>query len=577
MDLERYPSAPLTGPQDIRLLKLLPGSVDEPVKCTLLPYTIESPDQQLNYEAISYEWGSPGQYATIELNGQKYQIQANLFAFLKILRSGIVGEGRVLWADAVCINQKDIQERGRQVRIMRKIFKQADRVLSWLGPAANGSDMVFDFCLKLQEACVAISESLDTSAKDMALSHSVTSRIMITHAEEIFDVMHYWGSDRSVNMEEYVALNTREKEWRFIKEELYDMLFTLQSRSYWKRVWIVPEVTLGKEVIVHCGEMRMDFDVICQAAKLIPKLRKGRGTTRYKMTVTPPSFSALSSYRSSHRGNEWSLHQLLEAFGHSQCTLLHDRIYAFLDANTDFRKGQPSVINYSCTPEELNHSPINFCRKLLIILRLQEEQCISWILSHRKTYEKLFERLCTFNYKVGVSSYNTVARPANVEFYDEGVYQFVVTEDKDDDSCSTEDGDVHGSLIRTKSLAQPEDVFYETNYGAIGAIYRHKRQHGHAQIQSQPTLNPDAHGEQSFVGIGIGIKAPHDYNKAMRMLFNLLEDAEMAFILRGLKNQNQWEWGDGWKVPLSCFDLVLLSSFSGTHYLFDWVSVYDNT
>jgi hypothetical protein len=161
MDLERYPSAPLTGPQEIRLLQLLPGSVDEPVKCILLPYMMESPDQQLNYEAISYEWGTPGQYATMELNGQKYQIQANLFAFLKILRSGIVGDGRVLWADAVCINQKDIQERNRQVRIMRKIFKQADRVLSWLGPAADGSDMVFDFCLKLQEACVAVDESLD--------------------------------------------------------------------------------------------------------------------------------------------------------------------------------------------------------------------------------------------------------------------------------------------------------------------------------------------------------------------------------------------------------------------------------
>jgi hypothetical protein len=140
---------------------------------------------------------------------------------------------------------------------------------------------------------------------------------MMTHAEEIFDVMYCWASDRSVNMEGYGARNTQQEEARSIKQQLDDALISLKCRSYWRRVWIVPEVTLGREVIVHCGEMRMDLDVICEAAKLIPKVRKGRGTTRFKIIATPPSFYALSSYRSRHRGNEWSLHQLLEAFGSS--------------------------------------------------------------------------------------------------------------------------------------------------------------------------------------------------------------------------------------------------------------------
>jgi hypothetical protein len=219
-----------------------------------------------------------------------------------------------------------------------------------------------------------------------------------------------------------------------------------------------------------------------------------------------------------------------------------------------------------------NHSPIDFCRKLLGILRLQEEQCISWILSHRKAYDKLFEQLCTFKCKVGVASCGHIAGPANAESYDEGVYEFVVMEYKDDDSCFTENRYVHSLTIRTKSLAQPGDVFYETKHSAIGAIHRHKRQHGHAQSQSQPTLNEDAHGEQSFVGIGIRIKAWCDHTKAMRMLFNFVEDTEMAFILRRLKNQNQWEWRDGWKVPLSCFDLVLLNSFWDIGLALDWYS-----
>jgi hypothetical protein len=185
---------------------------------------------------------------------------------------------------------------------------------------------------------MAVDESLDESAKDMASSHSLTSRITETHLEEMFDVMHRWASDRLVNMEGYGALNTQQKEVKFIGNQLYDTLLPLKCRSYWERVWIVPEVTLGKEVIVHCGEKRMDFDVVGEAAGLISKLRTGI-RTRDMILETPSSFSALSFYCSCRRGHEWSLHQLIEEFGSSQCTVLHDRIYALLDENTDFRKG----------------------------------------------------------------------------------------------------------------------------------------------------------------------------------------------------------------------------------------------
>lgn len=57
----------------------------------------------------------------------------------------------MLWADAICIDQNNIPERNQQVRIMRKIFSQADRVLSWLGPAADSSDLAFDFCNALEK------------------------------------------------------------------------------------------------------------------------------------------------------------------------------------------------------------------------------------------------------------------------------------------------------------------------------------------------------------------------------------------------------------------------------------------
>jgi hypothetical protein len=40
---------------------------------------------------------------------------------------------RTLWVDAVCIDQADDEERSEQVQMMSRIYKNASRVLVWLG------------------------------------------------------------------------------------------------------------------------------------------------------------------------------------------------------------------------------------------------------------------------------------------------------------------------------------------------------------------------------------------------------------------------------------------------------------
>lgn len=40
---------------------------------------------------------------------------------------------RTLWIDALCINQKDNHEKSQQVRMMYQLYKQASRVVIWLG------------------------------------------------------------------------------------------------------------------------------------------------------------------------------------------------------------------------------------------------------------------------------------------------------------------------------------------------------------------------------------------------------------------------------------------------------------
>jgi hypothetical protein len=54
------------------------------------------------------------------------------------------GLPRILWIDAVCINQGDNEEKLHQIQTMARIYSVASRVLVWLGEAADDSDEAID-------------------------------------------------------------------------------------------------------------------------------------------------------------------------------------------------------------------------------------------------------------------------------------------------------------------------------------------------------------------------------------------------------------------------------------------------
>jgi len=50
-----------------------------------------------------------------------------------------------MWADAMCINQNDNEERSQQVMLMQTIFNNAIGVHAWLGVTSSDSDQAMDF------------------------------------------------------------------------------------------------------------------------------------------------------------------------------------------------------------------------------------------------------------------------------------------------------------------------------------------------------------------------------------------------------------------------------------------------
>ena len=88
-----------------------------------------------DYGALSYTWGDQSQTRPILLNDTVFHVGRNLEAALRRLtrHPDYADGGLKLWVDAICINQGDLRERGRQVRRMGDIFSRALIVTIWLG------------------------------------------------------------------------------------------------------------------------------------------------------------------------------------------------------------------------------------------------------------------------------------------------------------------------------------------------------------------------------------------------------------------------------------------------------------
>ncbi|KAK7191269.1 HET domain-containing protein [Paraphaeosphaeria sporulosa] len=77
---------------------------------------------------------------SIQLNGKRLNITTNLYIALRYLRQD--DADRIMWVDAVCIDQNNLQERGHQVSQMCNIYSCAERVIFWLGENTSYIDQL---------------------------------------------------------------------------------------------------------------------------------------------------------------------------------------------------------------------------------------------------------------------------------------------------------------------------------------------------------------------------------------------------------------------------------------------------
>ncbi|RSM08375.1 hypothetical protein CDV31_008187 [Fusarium ambrosium] len=120
---------------EFRLLCLSAANDDtQPIHASLEAYrTDDCPE----YEAVSYCWGGENGDSTLckpVFLGDYWDVllqTRNCWSMLRYLRSRV--GARIIWVDAICIQQKDHQERESQVTMMGNIYERCLRAIVYLG------------------------------------------------------------------------------------------------------------------------------------------------------------------------------------------------------------------------------------------------------------------------------------------------------------------------------------------------------------------------------------------------------------------------------------------------------------
>ncbi|KAK0707277.1 heterokaryon incompatibility protein-domain-containing protein [Lasiosphaeris hirsuta] len=271
---KEYAYAELPG-GSIRLLHLLPDEKDgHSIQCQLFNYPIQNTGERASlYEALSYCWGNSDKPNRISIGDRYLPITASLYAALLRLRDRFIG--RVMWVDAICINQADVEERGHQVRSMAEIYSKANRVVVWLGEAE-------------------------------------------AHDHDTFKAILAAG-DKSSNL----------------PGEKHEAIHALLNRPWFRRIWVLQEVAAARNVRIMCGSAEVDGYGFCLGLEALPGMQDRTSSVTYlmKRSVFRPQYKIDLAGRVSL--DICPLGGLIDMYHTREATDPRDKVFALLGMSSD--------------------------------------------------------------------------------------------------------------------------------------------------------------------------------------------------------------------------------------------------
>jgi hypothetical protein len=239
--------------REIRLLRLFPGNWEEPLRGELQVASLDDPSR---YQALSYVWGNPNIVKTIQLHGKLFYVTANLWAALRRLRRS--HHERILWIDAVCINQRDLKERSHQVNVMGDIFSRASQVFIWLGDSITEEDN----SLAASPGTLEDGKDFDWLCKNF--EQTLKCSALFDHESETlaaFGILYLLSID--THWTNKLVFADVEGQYHVAKGFLsrWHAALKLFQVPWWSRVWTIQEVVLAKQATVVVGSVSAPWEL----------------------------------------------------------------------------------------------------------------------------------------------------------------------------------------------------------------------------------------------------------------------------------------------------------------------------
>ena len=331
--------------QEIRLMTLFPGSFDDPIVLSIRRTPLTK-TQIPSFEALSYAWGNASDRQDVFIQKKSIlaatwrkatssspllttlSVTSNLSQALRYIR--FKEQPRVLWVDAVCVDQQNLDERSKQVMRMPDIYRSAKGVIAWLGPEDSNSALA------------------------MKIIADIGSRVIIdfeqstlTLASDFYSSFEHFHESLQLNKEAYCAIRN------------------LLSRSWFERLWILQEVYLGRERIhMLCGFEGTSWEVFRGA--MVYLLHEHKGSDPDKIGDILDKVQATVTIR--EFGFSDTLRDLLLTTRYLQCSDPRDKVYALLnlasnessDIKSDYSKSTSEVFRSVAEHSLSKHENLEF-------------------------------------------------------------------------------------------------------------------------------------------------------------------------------------------------------------------------
>lgn len=273
-----YEYEELKGERDIRLLEIYPDNEQNMLRGRVYDTNLDVED---GYIAISYTWGPALKPYRIHTSVGDLPIPASLHSALKRVRSS--EQSVTVWADAICIHQRNESEKVRQIELLPVIFGQAKQVFGWVGDMADDSDLA-----------IKALQSVTQPETEQAFSE--------------FD----------------------DKRWKAVSEFF--------ERPWFVRSWIIQEIILAKDLLVVCGSQTILWQDLYEAVRNCQEhAKKSVGALNVPLFRNMNAILSLGETRHGFwsGSQKYSLLQLLELFQHAKSTMKCDRLFTLLNVAAD--------------------------------------------------------------------------------------------------------------------------------------------------------------------------------------------------------------------------------------------------